>query len=67
LFSKSELESLNDMFRTFNQVLAIIDFDVTKTEKIPKEINKKLEERNKAKSEKNFELADSIRDELTIL
>lgn len=65
LFSKSELESINDMFKTFNQVLAIVDFDVINTEEIPGEITKKLAERDKAKLEKNFELADSIRDELT--
>ena len=67
LFSKSELESINDMFKTFNQVLGIVDFDVIKTEEIPEELNKRLIDRNKAKSEKNFELADSIRDELVSL
>ncbi len=67
LFSKSEFESLIDMFKTFNQVLAIVDFDVVNSEEIPEELNKKLDARNKAKADKNFELADTIRDEIILL
>lgn len=67
LFSILELWSINDMLKTFNQVMAIVDFDAINEEEIPQEINKKLEERNNAKSEKNFALADSIRDELISL
>jgi cysteinyl-tRNA synthetase len=52
------------MFKTFNQVLAIIDFDVLKDEEIPANILKKFDERNKAKKEKDFEKADKIREEL---
>lgn len=67
LFSVSELSSILDMFRTYNQVLAIIDFDILEKEEIPSEIISKLEERNNAKKEKNFDLADSLRDELISL
>lgn len=67
LFSVSELNSALDMFRTFNQVLAIIDFDVVVFDEIPSDILSKLEERNTAKKSKNFELADNIRDELISL
>jgi cysteinyl-tRNA synthetase len=64
-FPKAELESLLDMFRTFNQVLAIIDFEIlNENEEIPPEILEKLDERNKAKKEKDFIKADKIRDEL---
>ncbi len=64
LFSIWELSSINDMFRTFNQVLSIIDFDVTKIDSIPEHIESKFEQRNKAKSEKNFDLADTLRDQI---
>jgi len=67
LFSKSELESAIDMFKTFNQVLAIMDFNLLWKEEIPEEINKKLQERNNAKINKDFSQADSIRDELLSL
>jgi len=66
-FSLEELKALVDLFKTFNQVLGIFDFDILDWEKeeIPSEILEKLEERNKAKKEKNFELADKLRDEIT--
>ncbi|MDR2639824.1 MAG: hypothetical protein LBC61_00325, partial [Candidatus Peribacteria bacterium] len=67
-FSNAELESLLDMFKTFNQVLAIIDFEaLNKDDEVPEEILKKLEDRNTAKKNKNFEEADRIRDELLAL
>jgi cysteinyl-tRNA synthetase len=55
------------MFRTYNQVLAIVDFDILEKQEIPSEIIAKLEERNIAKKDKNFDLADSLRDELILL
>lgn len=67
LFSVSELNSALDMFKTFNQVLGIIDFDIVVFDEIPSEILSKLEERNTAKKSKNFELADKLRDELISL
>jgi cysteinyl-tRNA synthetase len=56
-----------DMFKTFNEVLAIIDFDILKDEEISEDILKKFGNRNKAKKEKDFEKADEIRDELLSL
>ncbi len=64
LFSVSELSSILDMFRTFDQVLSIIDFDVVNSEEIPKNILEIFESRNEAKKQKNFEKADELRDEL---
>jgi cysteinyl-tRNA synthetase len=55
------------MFKTFNEVFAIIDFDVFKDEEIPKNILKKFEKRNKAKSEGDFAKADKIREEILSL
>jgi cysteinyl-tRNA synthetase len=56
------------MFKNFNEVLWIFDFWILENiEEIPEEIISKLDQRNKAKDEKNFELADKIRDEFTSL
>ena len=63
--SLDEVSALFDMLKTFNQVLWIINFNILEeAEDIPDEIIKKLEMRNSAKSEKNFSVADDIRDEL---
>ena len=67
LLSKLELESAIDMFKTFNQVLAIIDFGLIEETEISSEILAKLEVRNTAKKNKDFALADSVRDELLSL
>ena len=64
-FSLEELKSLLDFYKTLNEVLAIIDFDILdKKDEISDIFLQKLEDRNKAKADKNFELSDSIRDEL---
>ena len=63
--SIEEISSIKDMFNTMNQVLWIFDFSILEEwEEISYLILKKLEERNNAKSDKNFELADKLRDEL---
>jgi len=67
LFSVPELSSILDMFKTFNQVLAIIDFDILDTEEIPLNIKELFEKRNLAKKNKDFDTADSVRDELLSL
>jgi len=68
-FSLEELNSIMDMLKTFNEVFWIFDFWILENNnnKTPEEILIKLEERNNAKKDKNFELADKIRDELTNL
>lgn len=50
----------------FDKVLSLdlIEEEKTIDEDLEKEINEKIEERNKAKKEKDFKKADSIRDEL---
>ena len=64
-FSLSELRSIMDMFKTFEEVLWIFDFSILEdNNEIPDNILSKFEERNKAKKEKDFEKADKIRDEL---
>lgn len=64
-FSLEELLSIKEMFKTFNQVLWIFDFSITENiEEIPENIMQKFNSRNQAKKDKDFQLADKIRDEL---
>jgi cysteinyl-tRNA synthetase len=63
--SIEELVSIKWIFETMNEVLWIFNFDIfSQSIEIPKEVLEKLENRNIAKKEKDFELADSIRDDL---
>ena len=64
-FSLEEEMAILDMFETFNQVLGIIDFSVVELdEQIDPEMMNLLNDRNQAKLNKDFELADKIRDDL---
>ncbi len=64
-FSLEEEMALMDMFETFNDVLAIVDFSIIELEEeTPAEILELLEKRNQAKTDKDFETADTLRDEL---
>jgi cysteinyl-tRNA synthetase len=62
--SLEEITSIKDMFNTMNQVLWLFDFSILEEEKIPDNILKQLDERNEAKKNKDFELADKLRNEL---
>lgn len=65
-FSLEEEMALMDMFETFNDVLAIVDFEIIEAddEEIPADIEEKFEQRNQAKADKDFQKADELRDEL---
>ena len=52
------------MFQTFEQVLAIFRFDFEQAE-APTEIQEKLNARDQAKIDKDFDTADKLRDEIT--
>lgn len=67
--SDSEQRSALDMYRSFNQVFQILDFDalVWLDEDIPEEIIALATERQEAKDDKNYTRADEIRDELAKL
>lgn len=67
LFSLEETKSLIDLLKSWNEVLAIFDFDLLESEQIPKEIEALAIERANAKIEKNWWEADRIRDELASL
>lgn len=53
---------LRDLIHSLDTILAVLQEE--KKEALPGEITKKIEEREKARNDKNFELADRIRDEL---
>ena len=63
-FTFDEKISIIDMFKTFNEVLWIFDFSILKHTKISKKIEELFKKRNKAKKEKDFDLADRLRDEI---
>ncbi len=65
--SLEEYNAILDMFKTFNEVLGIIDFTDNTNEIIPDDVQKKLEDRNQAKKDKDFALADKIRNEIDTL
>lgn len=58
--SQKEAASIIEDFQKFNKVLGILSFE-EKEEDIPKNIHQMLQERNQARKEKNWELADSLR------
>lgn len=67
-FTLEECKSLIDLLKTWNEVIAILDFDLLKSnEVIPNEILALLAERNEAKLQKNYAEWDRIRNELDIL
>lgn len=64
-FFRAEKSAIIDLLKTFNEVLAIFDFTLLEGSKIPSEIQLLLEERNTAKSLKDFARSDALRDEIT--
>ncbi len=65
LFSLEECKSIIDFLKTWNEVIAIFDFELLQNnEIIPKEMIALLAERNEAKLNKNYAVADRIRDKL---
>ncbi len=67
LFSLDETKSVIDLLKSWNEVIAILDFSLLESESIPKEIEALAAARTEAKLEKNWTEADKIRDELVSL
>ncbi|MDH5466281.1 MAG: cysteine--tRNA ligase [Candidatus Aminicenantes bacterium] len=59
---KKDAENLTDLIRCFDTVLAVLPEE--KEDILPEEIMIKINEREKARRDRNFELADRIRDQL---
>ena len=67
-FSLEECKSIIELLKAWNEVLAIFDFKLLESnEVIPKEIEALLAERNEAKMNQNYTVADRIRGELDSL
>jgi len=60
--SKSDSRKVIDLMKKFNEVLGVIDFD--KKEDVSEVVKKLIEQRDKARAEKDWATADKIRDEL---
>jgi cysteinyl-tRNA synthetase len=67
VFSLGEIESLIGLLRSWNEVIAILDFDLLVSESLPVEISRLAEARMLAKTLKDWGEADRIRDELLSL
>ncbi len=68
LFSLEECKSIIDFLKTWNEVIAIFDFDLLESnEVVPNEIIALVAERNEAKLQKNYKESDRIRDQLDTL
>ncbi len=66
LFSSEEAKSLVDLLKSWNEVIAILDFSLLESgETTPSEIQTLLDERALAKSVKDFARGDEIRDTIT--
>lgn len=59
---KENIPELRKLITTWNNVLAVVPEE--KKDSLPLELEKKIQERNKARAAKNFPLADKLRDEL---
>lgn len=68
LFTLDECKSLVWLMQTWNEVLALFDFDLLESsDVVPNEIIALLAERNEAKLNKNYKESDRIRDQLDVL
>ena len=66
LFSSEEAKSLVDLLRSWNEVIAILDFSLLESgETTPAEIQLLLDERALAKNVKDYARGDEIRDMIT--
>jgi cysteinyl-tRNA synthetase len=59
-----EKESVIEMFRSFDSVLALFDFVLLEAVAVDPELDIMLEDRNIAKASKDFATADALRDEI---
>ena len=66
LFSSEEAKSLVDLLKSWNEVIAILDFSLLEsTDSTPAEIQILLDERALTKSVKDYSRGDEIRDTIT--
>lgn len=63
-FSLEEKNAILDLLHSFDSVLGIFDFSLLESTDIPEEIELLLMKRNEAKTQKDYPLSDSIRDQI---
>lgn len=63
-FSLEEKNAIIDLLHSFDAVLGLFDFSLLEATEIPAEIELLLMQRNEAKTQKNYPLADSLRDKI---
>lgn len=63
-FSLEEKNAILDLLQSFDAVLGLFDFSLLEETEIPEEIRSLLEQRNEAKAQKNYPLADSLRKQI---
>jgi len=63
-FSLEEKGAIIDLLHSFDTVLGLFDFSLLDFTEIPAEIELLLIQRNEAKAQKNYPLADSLRDQI---
>ncbi len=61
---QGEIQSIIELLKSFDAVLGIFDFSRLEQQEIPEEVRELLQEREKAKQQKHYELADSKRSEI---
>lgn len=61
---REEAKQVIELMKRFDSVLGILSFE-KQVEAIPQELHEALEQRNKARKDKNWALADSLRDLIT--
>ena len=59
--TKTDADEILKTFEQFDTILGVLE---TQDEDIPEEITKMVEEREQARKEKDFEKADSLRDQI---
>ena len=67
IFSIEEAKSIVDLLRSWNEVIAVLDFSLLEGEKIPEEIEKLAEARMLTKKLKGWTEADKLRDQILSL
>ena len=63
-FSLEEKNAILDLLHSFDSVLGLFDFSLLQSTDIPQEVEVLLMKRNQAKSQKDYPLADSLRDQI---
>lgn len=64
LFSLEEKNAILDLLHSFDAVLGLFDFSLLEEVEIPEEVQTLLRERNEAKAQKDYPLADGLRDQI---